>query len=93
MQRSFEYIVALMEFNMIQLEFQFNHYLYEGFKSELKNHFSVKLPVETDWGQLAEEREEERQRQRDEQENLEKEIQGLENTLSHVKRLRDCFGH
>ena len=32
---AFKYIIALMEFNMIVLRFQINHYLYTGFKNEL----------------------------------------------------------
>merc|ERR1712176_617762 len=34
-QRSCEYITALTELLMVTLEFQFNHYLYKGFKAEL----------------------------------------------------------
>ena len=34
---AFKYIIALMEFNMIIIKFQFNHYLYEGFESHLNS--------------------------------------------------------
>lgn len=54
LQRSFEYITALMEFNLVNLEFQFNHYLYQGFKDELQTNFSTRLLVEADWNKLVE---------------------------------------
>lgn len=53
-QRSFEYIVALMEFNLVTLNFQLNHYLYEGFKTELSKSFQTKLVNDADWDKLVE---------------------------------------
>ena len=55
LQRSFEYITALMEFNMQILEFQFNHYLYASFQSDLLSSFANKLVNEAPWGELVEE--------------------------------------
>ena len=43
LHRSFEYIVALMEFNYVILRFQINHYLFMGFKTELGKIFKNKL--------------------------------------------------
>lgn len=53
-QRSFEYIVALMEFNLVTLNFQLNHYLYEGFKTELSKSFQTKLINDANWNELVE---------------------------------------
>lgn len=51
LQRSFEYIVALMDFNLICLKFHLNHYLYQGFKQELNHSFVLKLN-NADWETL-----------------------------------------
>ena len=40
LKRSFEYIVALMEFILIILRFQMNHYMYVGFKTMLDTKFA-----------------------------------------------------
>ena len=40
---SFRYMVALMDFNLICLKFNLNHYLYQGFKNELNQSFVLKL--------------------------------------------------
>lgn len=37
LQRSFEYIVALMEFNLVVFKFQLNHHFYEGFKRSIRS--------------------------------------------------------
>lgn len=47
LQRAFEYIVALMEFNLILLKFQLNAYLFEGFKNKLTT-FSTMLANDDD---------------------------------------------
>jgi len=52
LRRAFEYIVALMEFNLVTLKFQLNHYLFIGFKKELSKTFRNKLTEETDWADL-----------------------------------------
>lgn len=54
LQRAFEYITALMEFNLVNLRFQFNHYLYEGFKTQIKEKLGDKLMMEAKWDQLIE---------------------------------------
>lgn len=53
-RRSFEYIVALMEFNLVNLRFQLNHYLFQGFKTELGKTFKNKLMNEANWAELIE---------------------------------------
>jgi len=52
LQRSFEYIVALMEFNLITLRFQMHHYLYIEFKKSLSLAFKNKVVDEADWDTL-----------------------------------------
>jgi hypothetical protein len=54
LSRSFEYIVALIEFNLVTLKFQLNYYLYMGFKEELGKTFKNGLMNEADWAKLAE---------------------------------------
>jgi hypothetical protein len=54
LRRSFEYIVALIEFNLVTLKFQLNHYLYMGFKEELSKTFKNRLMNEADWAKLIE---------------------------------------
>jgi hypothetical protein len=51
LRRSFEYIVALMEFNMVIFTFQLNHYLYQRFKDELGNTF-IKTITYANWDEL-----------------------------------------
>jgi hypothetical protein len=51
LRRSFEYIVALMEFNMVIFTFQLNHYLYQRFKDELGNSF-IKTITYANWDTL-----------------------------------------
>ena len=53
-QRSFEYIVALMEFNLVTLKFQLNHYLFEGFKTERSKSFQTRLINDANWEKLVE---------------------------------------
>ena len=52
LRRSFEYIVALMEFNLVTLKFQLNHYLYEGFKHTVKISLRSRLVDNADWNTL-----------------------------------------
>ena len=51
LRRSFEYIVALMEFNLVIFTFQMNHYLYQRFKDELGRSF-IKTVNEAGWDKL-----------------------------------------
>lgn len=54
LQRSFEYLIALMEFNHVTLKFQIRHYLFNGFKTELRKTFKNRLMNEADWATLVE---------------------------------------
>ena len=54
LRRAFEYIVALIEFNLVTLKFQLNHYLYMGFREELGKTFRNRLMNEADWAKLVE---------------------------------------
>ena len=50
-RRSFEYIVGLMEFNLINLQFMINHFLVIGFKSEL-DYYASRIINEAPWDTL-----------------------------------------
>lgn len=54
LQRSFEYIVGLMEFNLINLKFQLNHYLFVSFKATMKRKFVYDLISNASWETLIE---------------------------------------
>lgn len=54
LRRSFEYIVALMEFNLVHLSFSFNRYLYQDFKKAMKEEFVYDLIGNADWEKLVE---------------------------------------
>lgn len=84
LQRSFEYITALMEFNLVNLKFQFNHYLYEGFKQELRNSFSSKLISDTDWESLVEKGEDTEQHLAE----LDQQIVGLRESVRKVANIQ-----
>ncbi|CAD7955794.1 unnamed protein product [Amoebophrya sp. A120] len=85
LQRSFEYIAALMEFNLVTLEFQFNHYLYQGFKDALNDQFSSRLIIECDFSKLVDPDPDVKRRAED----LETQIEGLRTSLQHVARMQD----
>ena len=84
LQRSFEYIVALLEFNLVNLKFQLNHYLYQGFKHELKSSFTRALVYQDTWDSMVEpdpaiiERLEE----------LDEQIHDLRESLQEVQRIQ-----
>lgn len=84
LQRSFEYIVALMEFNLVVLEQQLNHYLYEGFKTNLKTSFSRSVSNATDWETLVEPDPDTETRL----EELQEQIAGLRKSLLEVQRIQ-----
>ena len=54
LQRSFEYIVGLMEFNLVNLRFQLNHYLFVEFKKTMKRDFVFDVISNADWNALVE---------------------------------------
>lgn len=83
--RAYQYIVALLEFNNVMLRFQMNHYLYEGFKERLSK-FSRDVLLK-DWEKLIE---------RDttlvkQIEELEGKITGLTDSLDEVKKIQSRF--
>ena len=51
LQRSFEYIVGLMEFNLFVFRFQLNYHLYQGFKNSIKEDLMTKIN-DADWNDL-----------------------------------------
>eukprot|EP00392_Amoebophrya_sp_AT5.2_P007529 g7544.t1 len=85
LQRSFEYIAALMEFNLVTLEFQFNHYLYQGFKDALQREFGGgKLVVESDFSKLVQPDAAAQERVGE----LEMQIEGLREALGVVVKMQ-----
>jgi len=88
LQRSFEYIAALMEFNLVNLEFQFNHYLYQGFKDALKDKFCAQLVISCDFEKLIDHNPDVDARMKE----LTEQIDALRDSLRHVagmqKKLR-----
>jgi hypothetical protein len=52
--RAFEYIVAVMELILINLDFQLHHYLVDAFRVELERTFKNRLTTEADWDKLIE---------------------------------------
>jgi hypothetical protein len=51
LQRTSEYMFALLEFNLIMFRFQINHYMFIGFKEELGKSFRNKA-TEANWEEL-----------------------------------------
>ena len=51
LQRSFEYIVGLLEFNLFVFKFQLNHHFYQGFKKAIRSTLISRVN-EADWDQL-----------------------------------------
>lgn len=84
LRRAFEYIVALMEFNLVNLKFQLNHFLYEGFKVALSKSLKTRLVDEADWNELVE-ADPDVQHQLEE---LEIHITALEDALRKVQRMQ-----
>lgn len=54
LSRAFEYIFAVMELILINLDFQVHCYLVEGFKTELGKTFKNRLTNDADWEKLVE---------------------------------------
>lgn len=84
LRRAFEYIVALMEFNLVNLKFQVNHYLYEGFKVELSKSFKSKVVNEADWDKMVEPDPSVSKRLAE----LKDQIAGLSDSLQEVQRMQ-----
>lgn len=82
---AFKYIIALMEFNMIILRFQINHYLYEGFKKNLDS-WTRNVLME-DWEDLVKPDDD----LADEINDIESKIIGLKDSLMEVQRMQSKF--
>lgn len=80
---SFSYLVALMEFNLVNFRFQVNHYLYVGFKTELSKSF-LRKASDANWNELihADPRVEQRIAE------LESQIEGVADSLQEVQRMQ-----
>ena len=83
-QRSFEYLVALMEFNLVTLRFQLTHYLYQTFKEELQRIDASKLLTDSEWEILVEVDENLVERL----EEIREQIKGLTESLQEVQRMQ-----
>ena len=84
---AFQYMIALLEFNMTVLEFQINHYLYAKFKDNLISFGRLVLQNEKEWASIL-----------DPDDNLEVElkeveenIEGLTNSLQEVQKIQMKF--
>ena len=82
LDRSFQYLVALMEFSLVWFRLQVNHFLYESFKKEMKKSF-VHRASEADWEALVNPD----PVVSDRIDELEDQIKGLESALHEVQRL------
>ena len=83
LQRSFEYIVALLEFNLVVFKFQLNHHFYKGFKDAIRGSLLSRVNA-IEWETLV---------SRDEGidsrlNQLELQITGLANSLQDVQRMQ-----
>mmetsp|Transcript_58809 Transcript_58809/g.70137 ORF Transcript_58809/g.70137 Transcript_58809/m.70137 type:complete len:161 (-) Transcript_58809:68-550(-) len=84
-RRSFQYIIALTEINLIVLRFQVHHYLYQGFKESL-NTFTREVLVD-DWGALVMPDGEVKAQIQE----LEGKIAGITDSLLEVQRIQAKF--
>ena len=84
LRRSFEYIVALVEFNLIITRFQITHYLFTGFKTELGKTFKNNLTNEAKWEELIEPDLSIQERLQ----NIKVRIDGVQSSLMEVERLQ-----
>lgn len=82
-RRSFEYIVALMEFNLVQLRFSFNYYLFQDFKRTMKENFVHDLIGNADWKKLVEPDDDIGARIKE----VEDQISSLKESLQEVQRM------
>ena len=84
-RRSYEYIIALMEFNLVILRFQINHYLYIGFKDRLDSW--TREVVMENW----EDKVQPDESIQNEINELEGKISGLQDSLLEVQRIQSKF--
>jgi hypothetical protein len=87
LQRSFEYIVALMEFIVHFLRFQLDHFLFLKFKNQMKKSFVYELLGSTDWSELVEGDGDLKERL----EVVEDQIKSLRDSLHEVQHLSRRF--
>ena len=83
LKRCFEYIVALLEFNLVVFKFQLNHHLYNGFKKHIRSTLIARVN-NADWASLvqADPTIEPRIKKLDEQ------IKGLVDSLREVQQMQ-----
>lgn len=84
LQKSFEYIAGLMEFNLINLEFSFHHHLYNEFKDRLKTKFCTGLIIETKFEDLVQQDDSTMNELRE----VQSQIEGLRESLQLVRNLQ-----
>jgi hypothetical protein len=84
LRRAFEYIVALVEFNLVITRFQITHCMFTGFKTELGKTFKNKLMNEANWAELVEPD----PTLRDRVEVVKIRIVGVQSSLMEVERLQ-----
>lgn len=83
LQRSFEYILAMSEFNLIVCKFQLNHHLYEGFKKSLRSTLMSRIN-EANWEELTQPDADVAARIHE----MENQIKGLRDSLLDVQRMQ-----
>jgi len=82
LNRSFQYLVALMEYSLTWFRLQVNHFLYEAFKKEMKKSF-VHKGTDANWDELVQPD----PSVAEEIIQLEDQIKGLESSLQEVQRM------
>lgn len=83
LNRSFDYMIGLVEFNLILLKFQLNHHLYEKFKKEIRSSLLQKVN-DTNWDTLVQKDDSLEARMQ----AVEKEISALQASLQTVVRMQ-----
>lgn len=74
-------MVALLEFNLVNLRFQMNHHLVVGFKKALKRTFINGIVLRTDWTELIDHNQDIDDRLQD----LEAQLESVQQSLDEVK--------
>ncbi|KAG7346045.1 dynamin family protein [Nitzschia inconspicua] len=87
LHRSFEYIIGLIEWNLVNLRFQIDHYLFMEFKSTMKRSFVYELMTNTNWEELVEPDKETAQRLIE----VDDEIKSLKESLQEVQHMNRRF--